>query len=108
MLGTGEPCKKKAKYDLQRRYNEPRKEKPRKPQFSLNFPFNFGEEGEMRGLFDFATWRIYDGEPIFCRLFWIDTKEKIQDVNPPEMNSVVIQANSTESRLVIRCYNSRE
>ena len=48
MLGTGEPCAKKAKYDLQRKYNERRKEKPRKPQFSLNFQFNFGEEGEMR------------------------------------------------------------
>lgn len=48
MLGLGEPCAKKAKCDQQRVYNERRKEKPRKPQFSLNFQFGFGEEEKMR------------------------------------------------------------
>ena len=48
MLGAGEPSAKKAKYDKQKIYNEKRKEKPRKPQFSLNFQFNFGEEEEMQ------------------------------------------------------------
>ena len=40
MLGeiySGEPRAKKAKCDQQKVYNERRKEKPRKPQFSLNF-----------------------------------------------------------------------
>ena len=48
MLGASEPSAKKAKYDKQKIYNEKRKEKPRKPQFSLNFQFNFGEEEEMQ------------------------------------------------------------
>ena len=44
MLGYGEPCTKKSRFEQQRVYNEKRKEKPRKPQFSLNFHFNYGEE----------------------------------------------------------------
>ena len=48
MFGSGDPSAKKAKVDQQKKYNEKRKEKPRKPQFSLNFQFNFGEEGEMK------------------------------------------------------------
>ena len=35
ILGAGEPSAKKAKYDKQKIYNEKRKEKRRKPQFSL-------------------------------------------------------------------------
>ena len=42
MLGNqAEPFAEKAKYEKQKLYNEKRKEKPRKPQFSLNFQFNF-------------------------------------------------------------------
>ena len=48
MLGLGEPCAKKSKIDQQRIYNERRKEKPRKPQFSLNFQFDFGEKIVMK------------------------------------------------------------
>ena len=51
MLGLWKPCAKKAKCDQQkaRVYNsERRKEKPRKPQFSLHFQFGFGEEEKMR------------------------------------------------------------
>ena len=48
MLGLGEPCAKKSKIEQQRIYNERRKEKPRKPQFSLNFQFDFGEKIVMK------------------------------------------------------------
>ena len=48
MLGAGEPQSKKPKYEQQKKYNEKRKEKPRTPEFSLNFQFNFGEEEEIR------------------------------------------------------------
>ena len=48
MLGSGEPSAKKAKFDQQKIYNQKRKEKPHKPQFSLNFQFNFSEEEEMK------------------------------------------------------------
>ena len=48
MLGLGELCAKKSKIEKQRLYNEKRKEKPRKPQFSLNFQFEFGKEEEMK------------------------------------------------------------
>lgn len=44
MLGAGEPSAMKAIYDKQKIYKEKRKEKTRKPQFSLNFQFNFGED----------------------------------------------------------------
>ena len=47
MLGLGEPCAKKSKIEL-RINNERRKEKPRKPQFSLNFQFDFGEKKVMK------------------------------------------------------------
>ena len=104
MLGTGEPCAKKAKYDLQRKYNERRKEKPRKPQFSLNFQFNFGEEGEMREtnerfvrLRNMANLRAGRSNADFLQALVDRYEGKNQDVNPPEMNSVAIQANSTES-----------
>ena len=53
MLGeiySGEPRVKKAKCNQQKVYNERRKEKPRKPQFSLNFQFNYGKEEEMRAI----------------------------------------------------------
>ena len=48
MLGAGEPSAKRAIYHKQKIYNEKRKEKPRKPQFNLNFQFNFREEEEMQ------------------------------------------------------------
>lgn len=113
MLGTGEPCAKKAKYDLQRKYNERRKEKPRKPQFSLNFQFNFGEEEEMREtnerfvrLRNLANLRAGRSNADFLQALLDRYEGKHQDVNPPEMNSVAIQANSTES--CIRTFRSKE
>ena len=113
MLGTGEPCAKKAKYDLQRKYNERRKEKPRKPQFSLNFQFNFGEEGEMREtnkrfvrLRNMANLRAGRSNADFLQALLDRYEGKNQDVNPPEMNSVAIQANSTES--VFELFAQRE
>ena len=48
MLGLGKPCAKKSKIEQQRIYNERRKEKPRKRQFSLNFQFDFGEKIVMK------------------------------------------------------------
>lgn len=113
MLGTGEHCAKKAKYDLQRKYNERRKEKPRKPQFSLNFQFNFGEEGEMRetnkrfvGLRNMANLRAGRSNADFLQALLDRYEGKNQNVNPPEMNSVAIQANSTDS--CIRTFRSKE
>ena len=52
MLGLGEPCAKKSKIEQQRLYNERRKEKPRKPQFSLNFQFDFCERELMKEIQD--------------------------------------------------------
>lgn len=43
-IGLGEPCAKKSKIEQQRLYNECRKEKPCKPQFSLNFQFDCNEK----------------------------------------------------------------
>ena len=66
MLGFSEPCAKKAKYDpdKQKVYNEKRKEKPRKPQFSLNFQFRSGEEEERTATNErfvrLTIWRICD------------------------------------------------
>ena len=64
MLGLGEPCVKKTKCDQQKVSNKKRKEKPQKPQFSLNFQFGVCEEEEMRpqmrDLCGFAIWQICD------------------------------------------------
>ena len=57
MLGNqAQPSAKRAKYEKQKLYNEKRKEKPRKPQFSLNVQFNFSEEEEMRATNDRFVW----------------------------------------------------
>jgi len=49
-LGIAKPCVKRSKIKKQRFYNAKRKEKPHKPQSSLNFQFNFGEEEEMKAM----------------------------------------------------------
>ena len=66
-------------------------EKRNHASLSLVWTFNLisakrrRRERQMKGLFDFATWRIYEPVgpmPIFCRLFWIDTKEKTRTLIP--------------------------
>lgn len=113
MLGAAEPCAKKAKYDLQRNYNKRRKEKPHKPHFSLNFQFHFRKEGEMREtngrfvrLLNMANLQPGSSNANFLRVLLDWYEGKNQDVNPPEMNSVAIQANSTKS--VFELFTQRE
>lgn len=76
-----ELCAKKAKYEKQKSYNDKRKEKPRKPQFSLNFQFNFGEEDEIKSTYErfvrlrnMADLRSSRTNAIFCRFLWIRTR----------------------------------
>ena len=55
--------RKLLKCDQQRIYIERRKEKPRKPQFSLNFQFGFGEEEETRATNERFVW-LHNGEDV--------------------------------------------
>lgn len=112
MLGLGEPCAKKAKCDQQRVYNERRKEKPRKPQFSLNFQFGFGEEEEMRAtnerfvrLRNMADLRSGRSNADFL-IALMDRYEGKSGPDDKEMHSVEVQANATES--VFELYAERE
>ena len=112
MLGLGEPCAKKAKCDQQRVYNERRKEKPRKPQFSLNFQFGFGEEEEMRAtnerfvrLRNMADLRSGRTNADFL-IALMDRYEGKNGPDKKEMHSVEVQANATES--VFELYAQRE
>ena len=110
MLGLGEPCSKKAKCDQQRIYNDRRKEKPRKPQFSLNF--QFGEEEEMRStnerfvrLRNMADLKSGRTNADFL-IALMDRYEGKNGPNNKEMHSVEVQANATES--VFELYAQRE
>ena len=112
MLGLGEPCAKKAKCDQQKVYNEKRKEKPRKPQFSLNFQFGFGEEEEMRAtnerfvrLRNMANLRSGRTSADFL-IALMDRYEGLTGESAKEMHSVEVRANSTES--VFELYAQRE
>ena len=112
MLGLGEPCAKKAKCDQQRIYNERRKEKLRKPQFSLNFQFGFGEEEEMRStkerfvrLRNMADLKSGRTNADFL-IALMDRYEGENGPNIKEMHSVEVQANATES--VFELYAQRE
>ena len=112
MLGLGEPRAKKAKCDQQRVYNERRKEKPRKPQFSLNFQFGFGEEEEMRAtnerfvrLRNMADLRSGRTNADFL-IALMDRYEGKNGPDKKEMHSVEVQANATES--VFELYAQRE
>ena len=112
MLGLGEPCAKKAKCDQQKVYHEKRKEKPRKPQFTLRFQFGFGEEEEMRatnerfvGLCNMANLRSGRTNADFL-IALIDWYEGLMGESEKEMHSVEVQANSTES--VFELYAQRE
>ena len=89
MLGTGEPCARK----LNMTCNESttNEEKRNHASLSLVWISNLISakrrrwERQMKGLFDFATWRIYEPVgpmPIFCRLLSIDTKEKTRTLIP--------------------------
>ena len=103
MLGNqAEPSAKKAKYEKQKLYNEKRKEKPRKPQFSLNFQFNFGEEEEMRATNDrfvrlrnMAILRSGRANADFLQVLMDFYEEGVH--TQKEMHSVAVQANATES-----------
>ena len=101
MLGFGEPCAKKAKCDQQKVYNEKQKEKPRKPQFSLNFQFRFCEEDEMRAtnerfvrLRNMANLRSGQTNADFL-IALMDWYEGLTGETAKEMHSVEVQANST-------------
>ena len=102
-LGAGESSAKKAKYDKQKIYSEKRKDKPRKPQFSLNFQFNFGEEEEMQAtsvrfvrLRSMANLRSGRTNADFLQVLmdWYEgnTVEKSKG-----KNDVAVQANATKS-----------
>ena len=100
MLGLGEPSAKKAKCDQQRVYNERRKEKPRKPQFRLNFQFGFGEEEEMRAtnerfvqLRNMADLRSGRTNADFLTAL-MDRYEGKSCPDEKEMHSVEVQANA--------------
>ena len=112
MLGLGEPCAKKAKCDQQKLYNKKRKEKPRKPQFSLNFQFGFGEEEEMTAtnerfvrLRNMANLRPGRTNADFL-IALMDQYEGLTGESAKEMHSVEVQANSTES--VFELYAQRK
>ena len=112
MLGFGEPCAKKAKCDKQKDYNEKRKEKPRKPQFSLNFQFGFCEDKEMRATNErFVRLRnmanLQPGRTNADFLIALMARyEGITGESAREMKSVEVQANCTES--VFELYAQRE
>ena len=62
-MADGEPDLKYCKKERQKLYNKRRG--PRKPQFSLNFQFDFGEEDEMKAVQERfcllrknSTWRV--------------------------------------------------
>lgn len=103
---------KKAKCDQQRVYNERRKEKPRNPQFSLNFQFGFGEEEEMRAtnkryvrLRNMADLRSARTNADFLIALMDRTEGKSRPDNK-EIHSAEVQANFTES--VFELYAERE
>ena len=103
MLGTGEPCTKSAKLERQKAYNERRKLKPRKPQFSLNFQFNSGEDEEAKAtnerfirLRNMANLRSSRTNADFLQAL-MDHYEGITQESPKEKHSVAIQANATQS-----------
>ena len=114
MLGFSEPCAKKAKYDpdQQKVYNDKRKEKPRKPQFSLNFQFRSGEEEERTAtnarfvrLRNMANLRSGRANADFL-IALMDRYEGLTSESTKEMHSVEVQANSTES--VFELYAQQE
>ena len=115
MLGPGEPCAKKAKYYLQQKYNERRKEKPRKPQLSLYLQFNFGEEGEMREtnqrfvrLRNMANLRAGRSNADFLQALLDRYEGKYQDVTRPEMHLVESPSNSTESVFALHTHKEKK
>lgn len=106
MLGLGELCAKKAKCDQQKVYNEKRKEKPWKPQFSLNFQFGFCKEEEMRcATTQYGEFAIWADKWRFL-IALMDQYEGLTGETAKEMHSVEVQANSTES--VFELYAQRE
>ena len=117
MLGFGEPCAKKSKIEKQRLYNEKRKEKPRKPQFSLNFQFEFGEEEEMKEIQErFVTLRNgmatklrssrVNADFLKALLDRFEGKDPQTEPSKPRSQSVSVQANATET--VFELFAQRE
>lgn len=107
MLGIGEPCVKRSKIEKQRFYNAKRKEKPRKPQFSLNFQFDFGEEEEMKAIqerFVRLRSKVVDRRSgcmnaDFLRAL-LDNFERFECENSAvkmKTQSIAVQANATET-----------
>ena len=112
MLGALEPQSKKPKYEQQKKYNETRKEKPRKPQFSLNFKFNFSEEEEMSTTDERFVWlRSMANLPPgrtnadFLQML-LDRYQETVPINREEMHSVAAQANATDT--IFELYAHRE
>ena len=112
MLGAGEPSAKKAKYERQKIYNEKRKDKPRKPQFSLNFQFSFGEDEEMQAtsarfvrLRNMANLRSGRTNVDFLQVL-MNWYEGNTVQNWKEKNDVGVQANATKS--VFQLYAERQ
>lgn len=106
MLGDGEPSTKKARFEKQRVYNEKRKEKPRKPQFSLNFQFDFGEEKELeaiqkrfvrlRSLANLRSSRV-NADFLTLLLDRYEGNDECFTEKKPEMHDISVQANATDS-----------
>ena len=112
MLGVGEAQSKKPKYEQQKKYNERRKEKPRKAQFSLNFQFNFSEEEEMRATKErFVRLQSMANLPPGPRNAdflqnLLDRYQETVSITREEMHSVAVQANATDT--IFELYAHRE
>ena len=101
------PCVKKAKCNQQRVYNERRKEKPRKPQFSLNPQFGFGEKEEMRATNERFAGLLRSGRTnADFLIILMDRYEGKSCPDDKEMHLVEVKANATES--VFELYAQRE
>ena len=116
MLGLGQPCAKKSKIEKQRLYNQKRKEKPRKPQFSLNFQLEFREE-EMKEIQErFVRLRNkmvtklrssrVNADFLKVLLDRFEGKDPQTEPSKPRSQSVSAQANATET--VFELFSQRE
>ena len=114
-MESGESSAKKSRKEQQRTYNQKRNEKPRKPQFSLNFQFCFGEEEEMKWtqkrfvrLRRKANVRSRRANTDFLQAL-LNKKKAMESHEVPEnraMHSVSVQTNATET--FIKLYAHRD
>ena len=93
-------------------YDEKQKEKPCKPQFSLNFQFNFGEEQEMQAtsahfvrLRNMANLHLGRTNVDFLQVL-MDRSKGTTLEKSPEKNDLALQANATTS--VFQLYAERQ